>query len=52
MGRLTRLGVAYASFALAMAVILQVLGVEARCGIPIIVLLLSAVQLLFRATKD
>jgi hypothetical protein len=46
MGRLTGLCAAYAGFALALAVILHVLGVPARWGIPIIVLCLSAVQLL------
>jgi hypothetical protein len=52
MGRLTRLGVAYASFALAVAVLLHVAGVEARWGAPVIVLCLSAVQLFFWALRD
>jgi hypothetical protein len=43
---------AYAGLALAAAVILQVLGVEARWGIPVIVLCLSAVQLFFWVTRS
>jgi hypothetical protein len=47
MERLAWLCLTYAGLALALAVILQVSGVEARWGIPIIVVCLSVVQFVF-----